>query len=84
MIYINEDTLFYPAHQGDIDLDPEAPWAEVEKVEPPTAEFDEEPYQLEPKKIDGKWQQQWAIRKLNARQLEIKQGIGISPKPVLD
>lgn len=84
MIFINEDTLLYPANQGDIDLDPTAHWAEVVKTEPPLVEFDEEPYQLAPEKIAGVWTQKWAVRKLTPFQLEIKQGPHLLSKPILD
>ena len=84
MIYINEDTLEYPCASGDIDLDPNALWAEVIEIKAPACEENQEPYQLAPKKINNKWTQQWAVRELNARQLEIKQGINLIPRPVLD
>ena len=84
MIYINEDTLTYPCASGDIALDPNASWAEVVEIEPPICEENEEPYQLAPEKIEGVWTQQWAIRELTPFQLEIKQGLHLTPQPILE
>jgi len=64
-IYINVDSNEYPRYEADILLDPTANWVEVSETQTPLTAADEMPYQITPILIDGKYVQQWQIRKLS-------------------
>jgi len=75
MDYINEDTGEWGLCEGDIALDPNANWAEIHDTLKPQITFEQEYVRLTPKKIDGKWYDQWDVKDLTPKQIEIKKGI---------
>ncbi len=68
-IYINADTNEYPRYEADVFLDPAATWVEVEEVATPVTANDEMAYQVTPILVEGKYVQQWKIRKLSEDEL---------------
>jgi hypothetical protein len=68
-IYINADTNEYPRYEADVLLNPTANWIAVADTPSPSIANDEMPYQIEPILIDGKYIQQWQIRKLSDDEL---------------
>jgi len=64
-VYINADTNEYPRYEADVLLNPTANWVVVADSPTPSTADDEMAYQTEPILIDGKYVQQWHIRKLS-------------------
>lgn len=69
-IFINLDTLEYPRYEGDIAVEPNANWAEVQTTAIPEYAVSQAPYELTPTLINGVWTQQWAVRDLTAEEIE--------------
>ena len=59
----------YPRFQGDVDLDPEANWAEVEDVPMPELNNNEIAYEDIPVLKDSKWVKQWLVRSLTEEEV---------------
>jgi hypothetical protein len=72
MDYINEDTGEWGLCEGDVALDPDANWAEIHDTTKPEITFEQEYVRLPPKKINGKWYEQWDVKDLTDLQLQIK------------
>jgi hypothetical protein len=69
-LFINTDTMEYPRYEGDIAVEPNANWAEVQTTTMPEYAVGQAPYELTPTLIDGVWIQQWAVRDLTAKEIE--------------
>ena len=64
MTYINLDTMEYPRFQGDIDLDPDAQWAEVIETDVPVVGPNQVLIQLAPENVGGVWSKVWSVKDL--------------------
>lgn len=73
MAYINLDTMEYPRHPGDIELDPTANWQEVEDTSFPTISEGQIVYEAAPENIDGVWKQVWVARDLTAEEITARE-----------
>jgi hypothetical protein len=69
MAYINLDTMEYPRHPGDIELDPTANWQEVEQTDCLKVEEGQILYEGLPENINGVWKQVWIIRDLTEEEI---------------
>lgn len=78
-IYLNTNTNEYPRFIGDIQIEfpswnfgDELPsnWVEVEEVENPAYSDNEILEELQPKLVNGKYKQQWVVRKMTAEESE--------------
>lgn len=69
-IYINVTTGEYPRHQGDIELSPNDQWEIVEHVNPPEFLETQVLYEETPEIVNGRYVQKWAVREMNASELE--------------
>jgi len=75
-VYLNTQTHEYPRYAGDLNLLgwvvgqslPEN-WEEVEETPMPETLDSEVAYEIEPKKVNNKWVQQWAIRDLTEQEV---------------
>ena len=67
--FINLDTMEYPRYQGDLDLNPEANWAEVNLSDAPNLLENQIAYEIEPELIDGLWYQKWSVRYLSEEEI---------------
>lgn len=70
MAYINLDTMEYPRFIGDIELNPNANWQEVENSEYPIVENGQFAYEETPQNINGVWKQVWAVRNLTENEVK--------------
>ena len=70
--YIKLSTLEYPRHIGDIEIDEDKNYAQVEWVDQPDFDFKTQRcYEGMPVEIDGTWHMTWIVR--DATQDEIDQ-----------
>jgi hypothetical protein len=73
MAYINLDTMEYPRHPGDVELDPTANWHEVEESDCPVGEEGQIVYEAAPENIDGVWKQVWVCRDLTEEEIAARE-----------
>lgn len=69
-LFINTDTMEYPRYEGDIAIEPNANWAEVERTTMPEYAVNQVLYELTPLLVNGIWTQQWAVRDLTPEEIE--------------
>lgn len=70
-LYLNTKTGEYPRHIGDVELDPQAPWAVVTETTPPEAPSPFHiVYEGTPSLEDGVYVQTWEIRELSEAEVE--------------
>jgi len=60
-LYINTETGEYPRHIGDVELNPDLPWATVEPTTPPELSPLQILKELPPELVDGIYYQRWDI-----------------------
>lgn len=73
MAYINIDTMEYPRHPGDVELDPTANWQEVQSSDLPTYEEGQIVYETMPENVDGIWKQAWVVRDMTQEEIESRE-----------
>lgn len=69
-LFINTDTMEYPRYEGDIAIEPNANWAEVQTTTMPEYAVSQAPYELTPILVNNIWTQQWAVRDLTSEEIE--------------
>lgn len=68
--FINLNTLEYPRHAGDIELDPNGEYAPVIWVDPPEYNDAREfAYEGPPEQKNGEWHMTWLVRDLTAEEM---------------
>lgn len=71
-LYINIDTMEYPRYAGDIELNPNANWVEVQVVPMPEPKEGIAHVEDTPICIDGVWYQKW-------KEVEVEKSTYINP-----
>jgi hypothetical protein len=74
--YIKLETLEYPRHVGDIALDPDGTYVEVQWVDRPI--FDKKMqycYETTPVNVDGSWSMTWQVRDKTQEELDAEQDV---------
>lgn len=73
MIYINEDNLDeWGVLEGTKELNPNNNWAIIKETPRPEIEENEFAYQVAPIKIKNEWVQQWAVRVMTEKEIDIR------------
>ena len=62
--YINLDTMQYPFHDGDVELDKKANWAVVQETEVPTTTKYQILEEKNPKNVNGVWERVWYVKEM--------------------
>jgi hypothetical protein len=69
--YIKLSTLGYPRHQGDIELDPDSEYAQVQCVDQPAYDSKTQiSYAGKPIETDGVWYMTWLVRDLTQEEID--------------